>query len=123
MPAAPKPPKSSAKFSYVISPDTGSNTQYNKTSETATHHLNLTGTGATNDTITVSYIDPVSHTTVTLTTNVLADGTWSLTTGALAEGSYKFSFTEIGTLKASASSPNWVIDTHTDVNFANTALF
>src|SRR5262249_9537394 len=111
MPSTPKQQKP-PKFSYDISPDTG-NTHDNYTSGDPSHQLKLSGTGAVNDTITVSYIDPVSHTKVTLpTTTVQADGTWSLTTGSLADGSYKFSFTESGTLKDSATSPNWTVDTH-----------
>jgi large repetitive protein len=118
--SAPKP-KPSPKFSYLISPDTGSSTQDHYTSGTATHQLTLSGTGAANDAISVSYLDPISHTTVTLTTTVLANGTWSLTTGSLAEGSYKFSITEKGALKTSTTSSTWVIDTHTDLTIANTA--
>jgi Bacterial Ig-like domain len=123
MTSAPKPPKTSAKFSYDISPDTGLNTKDHYTSGGAAHELTLSGTGAANDAITISYRDPASHTTVTLTTTVQANGTWSLTTGSLAEGTYKFSFTESGTLKASASSPNWVVDTHTDADISNNASF
>ena len=114
--AKPKP-----KFSYSISPDSGSDSHDNYTSGTATHQLVLSGTGAKNDQITVSYADPVTHTITKLTTTVQADGNWSISTGSLAEGSYNFSITEKGTLKTSITSPPWVVDTHTNVTIANTA--
>ena len=114
--AKPKP-----KFSYSISPDSGSDSHDNYTSGTATHQLVLSGTGAKNDQITVSYADPVTHTITKLTTTVQADGNWSISTGSLAEGSYNFSITEKGTLKTSITSPLWVVDTHTNVTIANTA--
>jgi Bacterial Ig-like domain len=101
---APKPKP--LKFSYSISPDTGSSTQDHYTSGTAEHKLTLSGTGAASDTVTVSYLDPVSQLTITLTTTIQANGTWTLTTGALADGSYTFSIKEIakhGPPKASAT--------------------
>jgi Ca2+-binding RTX toxin-like protein len=119
----PSPKAKPAKFSYDISPDTA-NPQDHYTSGNATHQLVLSGTGAAGDTVTVSYLDPVSHTTVTLpSTTVLANGTWSLTTTSLAEGSYRFSITENGALKTSATSPTWVIDAHTTDTIANIASF
>jgi hypothetical protein len=114
--AKPKP-----QFSYSISPDSGSYSHDNYTSGTANHRLVLSGTGAKNDQITVSYADPVTHTITKLTTTVQADGTWNISTGSLAEGSYSFSITEKGVLKTSITSPPWVVDTHTNVAIANTA--
>jgi hypothetical protein len=57
--------------------------------------------------------------TVLLSTTVSANGTWSILTDELAEGAYKFKISESGHLKASSTSAQWTVDTHTTVGIDN----
>ena len=106
---------SKAKLTYKITPDTGVKSNDYSTRGDDTHGLALDGTGAANDTITVVVTNAKTGVAASLTTKVLANGTWHLATGTLADGDYTFAIKEAGTLTAAATSPKWTIDTRTQV--------
>jgi hypothetical protein len=109
----------------TISPDTGTSSLDRYSSGDASHRLVLSGSGTKNDTIVVTYLDPVSGSTVTATTKIGATGKWSLTTPTLADGSYQFTVAErnsSGALVAQLPpSQTWNIDTQTSVSFIGTS--
>ena len=109
----------------TISPDTGKSSADRYSSGDASHRLVLTGTGTKNDTIFVTYVNPVSGSSVTLTAIVDSKGKWSLTTPALADGNYQFTIVErtsSGALVAQLPpSQTWTLDTQTSVSFAGTS--
>ena len=114
-------------FSYAITPDTGSNSTDHLTSGNASHDLVLSGTGTRGDLITISYLDPVTHQTVTLHTTIANNGTWTIPTTSLSDGGYAFTIAESGTssksINTSVISPTWIIDTHvTAETFSNVFL-
>ena len=74
-------------FSYNIAPDTGSSSTDRLTSGNANHALVLSGTGTKGDAISITYVDPVTHATITLQTVVGNNGTWSTTTSSLGRRS------------------------------------
>ncbi|WP_238179899.1 tandem-95 repeat protein, partial [Methylobacterium oxalidis] len=104
-----------AKFSYVVTPDSGASAADRYTSGNANHALIISGTGAANDSIIISYIDPVSKATKTLTTKVAKNGLWSITTASLNDGAYNLTVKETGTQPVSAIIPTWFLDTKTNV--------
>ena len=112
-------------LTYTIGPDGGSSTSDRITSGDALHRLLLSGSATKGDTIRISYFDPATSTTRTLSTTVGSNGKWSLSTSTLADGSYQFNVVETnskGSIVAQSTSASWTVDTQTNVSFSGTSL-